>query len=224
MGSTRLPGKVLMDLGGRSVLAHVLRRCLAIPGVAAVVCATTTKSADEPVVTEALRQGAEVFRGDEADVLGRYLGAAQMVGAEMVMRVTSDCPLIDPQVCRAVLDLAATEQADYAANNMPPSWPHGLDCEAFPIAALARADAEATLPGDREHVTPWLRCAPGLKRVNLPMPEPARPDQRWTLDTPEDLRALRALIDLLPETPAMPGWRQVLAVSERMPELAVERA
>ena len=123
MGSTRLPGKVLMDLAGRTVLNHVLRRCSAIPGIAAVVCATTVKPEDDPVAAEASRLGIAVYRGDETDVLGRYLEAARSVDAEVVLRVTADCPLIDPAVCRAVLDLREREHADYAANNMPPSWP-----------------------------------------------------------------------------------------------------
>lgn len=224
MGSTRLPGKVLMDLAGRTVLDHVLTRCRAIPGVAAVVCATTAERDDDPVAAEAKRIGATVFRGDEADVLGRYLGAARAVEAEVVLRVTSDCPLIDPAVCRAVLDLRAGEDADYAANNAPPTWPHGLDCEAFTVAALARAADATYAPHDREHVTPWLRRAPGLHRANLAKPGRPEPDQRWTLDTPEDLDALRRLFARLADASPdghIPGWEEVLRVASTEPALAM---
>jgi len=223
MGSTRLPGKVLMDLAGRTVLDHVLSRCQAIPGVDAVICATTVKPDDDPVAAEAERLGASVFRGDEADVLGRYLGAARSAEADVVLRVTSDCPLIDPEVCRAVLDLRAREDADYAANNTPPSWPHGLDCEAFTVAALAKADAETDEPYDREHVTPWLRHTPGLRRANLPKPGRPEPDRRWTLDTPDDLAGLRRLFARLPGD-RIAGWEEALAASADIAELAVARA
>jgi len=220
MGSTRLPGKVLMTLGGRTVLEHVLRRCLAIAEADTVVCATTDRAADDAVATEAERLGAAVFRGDEADVLGRYLGAAREAGVDEILRVTSDCPLIDPELCGAVIALRRAEGVDYAANNMPPTWPHGLDCEAFTTAALARADAEAGAPADREHVTPWLRRAEDVRRANLPVPGEPRPDYRWTLDTPEDYEALVRLFERLDDPTALPGWREVMALVDATPELA----
>ncbi len=104
-----------------------------------------------------------VFRGDEHDVLGRYLGAARAVDADVILRVTSDCPLIDPRLCAAVIEARADTQADYAANNMPRLFPHGLDCEAFTRAGLEQAASDATEAYDREHVTPWLRRKPDLQ-------------------------------------------------------------
>ncbi len=224
LGSTRLPGKVLTEMGGRSVLEHVLRRCAAIPGVDTVVCATTDSPADDPVAAAAGALGAAVFRGSEADVLARYAGAAAAAGADVVVRVTSDCPLIDPAVCGAVLDLVTSGRADYATNNLPPSWPHGLDCEAFTADALARANREASEPAAREHVTPWMRRNPDLVRANLAGPGGERARMRWTLDYPEDRAFLAALFEVLAEGPADTGWDAVAATVERHPDLAAINA
>lgn len=223
MGSTRLPGKVMRPLGDTTVLGQVLRRCAAIPGIDVVVCATGTGAADDPICGEAAAHGATVHRGSPDDVLARYHGAAGQVAADVVMRVTSDCPLIDPEVCGAVLALRREAGADYAANNMPPSFPHGLDCEAFTSAALARAATEATEPHDREHVTPWLRREAGLSRANLTGPGGDLVHRRWTLDYPEDFDFLAAVFAALPDA-ATAGWRRVLALVEERPDIAALNA
>jgi spore coat polysaccharide biosynthesis protein SpsF (cytidylyltransferase family) len=220
MTSTRLPDKVLMELAGRSVLWHVLKRCQAIPGADVVCCAIPEGKGQEPVPDEAQSAGAVVFRGSESDVLGRYQAAARHLGATTVMRVTSDCPMIDPELCGQVLRLRREAGADYACNNMPRSWPHGLDCEAFTAVALARAAAEAREPYDREHVTPWLRRERSLRQINLPGPGGAIADERWTLDYPEDFAFLAALFELLPPPPAMPSMNEALEQLRLHPEIA----
>lgn len=220
LGSSRLPGKVLMDLAGQTVLAHGLGRCRAVEGADVVVCATTTQPADEAVADEAARAGALVFRGSETDVLARYHGAAAMVGADVVMRVTSDCPLIDPTLCARVLALRTAEAADYAANNLEPTWPHGLDCECFTFDALESAFHAASDPFHREHVTPWIRQNPALKRVNLAGPGGAYPHMRWTLDYPEDIAFFRALYAHLPPPPHIAHMDEVLAVLAHYPDIA----
>lgn len=154
IGSSRLPGKVLMRLGDRTVLAHVLERCLAICGIDVVCCAVPDGPADDRVAEEARRSGAEVFRGSETDVLDRYYRAAATFRLDVILRVTADCPLLDPGVCGDVLSLRSAAGADYVCNNLPPSWPHGLDCEAMTFAWLERAAHEASQPYEREHVTP----------------------------------------------------------------------
>ncbi len=219
VGSQRLPGKVLQDLDGRPVLAHVLDRCRVIAGVDAVVCAVPDEAASVPVETIARGCGAQVFRGSEKDVLDRYLGAARAVNVDVVMRVTSDCPLIDPAICAAVLALRVREGADYAANNMPCSFPHGLDCEAFTRAALEEAAATATDLYDREHVTPWIRRAPLYKRANLSSGDPSLSRHRWTLDFPEDLAFFRALYAAKREN-NLDSMADVLAVLRAHPEVA----
>ncbi len=219
VASTRLPAKVLKDLAGEPVLGHVLRRCKAIPGVNVVVCATVDNPECDAVEGLAKGYDALVHRGSETDVLQRYLGAARQVDADIVMRVTSDCPLIDPALCGEVLERRRAESADYAANNFTWTFPHGLDCEAFTREALESAAVEATEAYDHEHVTPWIRKNPSYRRVNVQGPGGAEAKWRWTLDFPEDLEFMRALHRYLPPPPEMPPWRAIAAVVTAHPEL-----
>jgi spore coat polysaccharide biosynthesis protein SpsF (cytidylyltransferase family) len=221
-GSTRLPGKVLLELAGHRVLEHVLHRCLAIREAGVVCCAIPLGSEDDPVAECAARCGVDVFRGERQDVLDRYYRAAQALNASVVLRVTADCPLIDPAICDAVLKLRAERSADYACNNMPRGMPHGLDCEAMPFTALERAAREADDAASREHVTPWLRTRKGFRRVNLDATGGA--GLRWTLDYPEDLAFLSALFAKLPPWPAIPATAEVLEVVARNPELSALNA
>ncbi len=219
MGSTRLPGKILLPLAGQSVLGHVLTRLAAVPGVGGVCCATTNLTEDDVVAEEAERHGASVYRGSAEDVLARYAGAAHAANADVVLRVTSDCPAIDPAICGALLDLRSQTGANYAANNMPASWPHGLDCEAFTRAALGAADAKAKRAFEREHVSPWMREKEDLSRVNLEAP-PGLPDHsRWTLDYPEDYAFFEALFVHLPHGPIGYSMDAVLTVLAAYPEI-----
>ncbi|EME70298.1 spore coat polysaccharide biosynthesis protein F [Paramagnetospirillum caucaseum] len=219
MGSTRLPGKILKPLGSMTALAQCLCRCAAIPGIDKVVCAIPEGEAEAPVVAEAERCGALVARGPSDDVLKRYAIAARAAGADVIMRVTSDCPLIDPQLCGRMLARLQDEGLDYCCNNLPPSWPHGLDAEVFRAAALFEAEGKAAEPFDREHVTPWLRRAPHLKRGNIARDgEDLSQMCRWTLDYPEDYAFLAALFERLPD--AIVPMEDVLAVLAAHPELA----
>jgi spore coat polysaccharide biosynthesis protein SpsF (cytidylyltransferase family) len=177
---------------------------------------------DEPA-SEALERiaagcGAISFRGSERDVLGRYFGAAKSVNAEIVLRVTSDCPLIDPGVCAKVLALREKSNADYACNNMPRSFPHGLDCEAFPVEALERAVSNAIGPDDYEHVTTWLRRDSSVRRKNLMSDNPALASHRWTLDYPEDLEFFHALSCHCPDLVSA-RMQDLLKILHRNPEL-----
>jgi spore coat polysaccharide biosynthesis protein SpsF (cytidylyltransferase family) len=153
------------------------------------------------------------------DVLARYHKAAIECNAEVVMRVTSDCPLIDPDVAGEVLSVVVNGRADYACNNQPRSWPHGLDCEAFSFHWLARAAHEAKLPEEREHVTPFLRAHPDVRRINLKGPDGDIARYRWTLDTAQDLRFLQALYERLPPGPIGFNFRVPLAIVENDPKL-----
>jgi UDP-2,4-diacetamido-2,4,6-trideoxy-beta-L-altropyranose hydrolase len=218
LGSSRLPGKILQKLGARTVLAHDIERLRRVAGADVVVIATTDSPKDDAVAEAARAYGAVVFRGDEQDVLSRYLGAARLVDADVIMRVTSDCPLIDPDICAAVLALRARTKADYATNNMPRLYPHGLDCEAFTRDALERAAREAVSPYDREHVTPWLRRQPGLRRANLVGPGWPANQQRWTLDFPEDLTFFQGVFAELPQD-RLPTWQEVLSLLGKRPDL-----
>jgi UDP-2,4-diacetamido-2,4,6-trideoxy-beta-L-altropyranose hydrolase len=227
-GSTRLPGKVLKPLGSIQggngiVLDHAIQRCRAIPSIDAVVIATTDREEDGAIVAAAERAGALVHRGSAEDVLSRYAGAAKRAGADIVLRVTSDCPLIDPGICDRTIRLRAEKGVDYAANNMPRLYPHGLDCEVFTREALDRADCAATAPYDREHVTPWLRRAADITRTSLIGPGWPAVQQRWTLDFPEDYDFLAALFPLLPQD-RIAGMDEVLGILAAHPEIVAINA
>ena len=219
-GSTRLPGKILLPLAGQSVLAHVLTRCAAVPGVDAVCCATTNLAEDDVVAAEAARHGASAYRGPAEDVLARYAGAAQAMEADVVLRVTSDCPAIDPAICGALLDLRSQTGAGYAASNMPPSWPHGLDCEAFTRDALNEAHANASRTYEREHVSPWMRETTDIRRANLTAPPGLPSATRWTLDYPEDYAFFEALFRHLTRGAEGHSMAAILGVLAKHPEIA----
>lgn len=221
-GSSRLPGKVLEAIGSKPALLWCLDRCALIPGVTQVVCAVPDNATDDPVAAMASDAGYMVSRGSETDVLARYAHAARESAADIVMRVTSDCPLVDPQIAGEVLRLL-TESAgriDYAANNMPPRFPHGLDCEAFDVGLLYAAEAQARDDYEREHVTPWIRRHPGICHANLRGPGNGLERMRWTLDYPQDLAFFRALADAAGEDAANWSAAQYAALCLRRPDIA----
>lgn len=220
INSTRLPGKVFKTLAGCTVLEHVLKRCQAIEGVDVVCCAVPKAGENDPVADVAEHLGVHVFRGSEDDVLDRYYQAARELKADTVMRVTSDCPLIDPKVCSQVLDLFRREKADYATNNMPPSWPHGLDCEVVSFAWLERSAHEATKKFEREHVTQYVRNHAEAKLVNLPCPEEGVSELRWTIDNKADYAFFTEMYARLPVGADAWDWRVPLEIIRAEPALA----
>ncbi|GGF56318.1 spore coat protein [Terasakiella brassicae] len=220
MNSTRLHGKILKKLSGQTVLKHVLERCKAIENVNTVCCAIPKSADSDPVAEEALQCDVEVFRGSETDVLARYYQAAQKLKADYILRVTSDCPLIDPQVCAAVIDHGLKENADYCANNIPPTWPHGLDCEFFKLEWLQKAFRQAKSPHEREHVTPFIRTNPHAKISNLAHPNDNLAHLRWTLDTPQDFELINEIFNRLPApSKEQYSYLQILKILEQEPDL-----
>lgn len=218
-GSSRLPGKILNPLGSKSALVRVLDRCARIPGADHVICAVPDTEADNAVALEAASAGYAVTRGSENDVLSRYAEAALDCGADHVMRVTSDCPFIDPQICGRLVDLLHDTHADYASNNMPALFPHGLDCEVFPAVLLHQANKLARTAADREHVTPWLRQHPHLHHACLVGPGHGLERLRWTLDYAEDLAFFQAVYDELGEAAATASAAELAALCLRRPDL-----
>ena len=219
MGSTRLPGKVLMDLGGECVLARVVWRLRRAKLVDNIVIATTDNTSDDAIVAECGRLGAAWFRGSEADVLDRYYQSALALSSEAVVRITSDCPLIDPDLVDGTIRQFQDRNADYASNAIERTYPRGLDVEVFTIAALKSAWRNAKQPYEREHVTPYLYRHPELFRVESVVGTADYSQYRWTLDTPEDLQLLRAIYDRLHNQDNF-TWRDVIALMEREPQIA----
>ena len=222
MGSTRLPGKALVDLAGEPMLDHVVRRASRARHVDAVAVATTTNASDDAIVEHASERGWSCVRGSEDDVLSRYALAARDTAAEIVVRITSDCPLLEPDVVDAVIARLGASGADYASNTqLPRTFPHGLDVEVFSVEALLRADAEDARPEWREHVTPYLYRTPGAFHLERVDADEDFSDQRWTVDTAEDLALVRLIFA---ELGAQAPFRSVRAWLRAHPEaLAMNR-
>lgn len=219
MGSTRLPGKVLRDLGGRTVLARVVRRASRAERLDKLIVATSTAPLDERVADECLALGVPCFKGHETDVLDRFYHAARTHGADTVVRLTADCPLIEPEVIDRTVAEFVAGAFDYASNSLVRTYPRGLDTEAFSLAALQTAWREAMLPYERAHVTPFLYRHPDRFRILSLESEKDFGHLRWTLDTPEDLALLQTIYSRLGREDTF-SWTAVLELFEREPELA----
>ena len=211
LGSSRLPAKTMLRLpSGSCVLEEVIRRCWHIKGIGVVAVAAPDTQENDIIADVARRARTVCVRGPEHDVLARYYKAADELGADIVMRITSDCPLLDVDTCGAVLKLRETTGADYVSNSWPSRhFPHGWDCEVFTREALELADASVPRVAygagevtwgidsadatqalyDREHVTPWLQRSPDIKRAFLKDMQD-RSHIRWTLDTLADYKVI----------------------------------
>lgn len=216
-GSTRLPGKVLRPLLGEPLLAHVVRRVRRAGTVDETVVATTTLAADDPIEALGASEGWPVTRGSEMDLLERYLDAARLHDAEHVVRITSDCPLVDPTLIDDVVDALAADGADYASNTLEPrTFPRGLDVEAMTIGALEAAGREDRDPASREHATPFLYRHPDRFRLTAVRNPVDLSAHRWTVDTPEDYELVRRIYDALGRDDF--GWQEALAIVEANPD------
>ena len=217
--STRLPGKVLLEAGGRTMLDHHLDRLRAADLDTYV--ATTVNATDDPIVDLAEGRGLSVWRGSEDDVLARFAGCVRDHALETVVRVTSDCPLIDGTVIREAVDffVGLDDPWAYVSNGVRRTYPRGMDFEVFSAEALLRADAEATDPAHREHVTPWLyHNRSGRTTIHDWVRQGDASDYRVTLDTADDLRLITLLIE--EHDAASLGVEQIIAVLETHPEIA----
>ncbi len=218
MGSTRLPGRTLADVAGKPMLARLVERARRIPGVERVIIATTEKPADEAILKFAADLGLPAYAGSEEDVLDRFYQTARRFGVSVVVRVTPDCPLLDPEVSGLVVArfVEARGTVDYASNTQPPTFPDGLDTEVFSVAALTRSWREATEFSEREHVTAYIWKHPELFRLVNVARDPDLSGRRWTVDEPADLEFVRAVYHRLGETFDM---RDALELLRRHPDI-----
>jgi spore coat polysaccharide biosynthesis protein SpsF len=223
MTSTRLPGKVLMELCGRPMLAQQIRRLRACRCVDEIMIATTVNETDDPVAELARREGVGCFRGSEHDVLARYVGAARSASADVVVRVTADCPLIDPLVTDTVInELTGHRSAcDYASNVVERTYPRGLDVEAFFFDTLLRMDRLAESKSAREHVTIVPRSEhPELFLSRSVADVEDNSDLRWTVDTAADWQLVHALYEALSLGTEIVPYREMLLYVREHPEIA----
>jgi spore coat polysaccharide biosynthesis protein SpsF len=238
MGSSRLPGKVLLDIAGGAMLVRVVARTSRAGKVDEVIVATTTDVSDDPVATCCEPMGISYTRGSLQDVLDRYYQAASQAEADVVVRITADCPVIDPLLIDNCVNTLLDGSFDFVCNRLPPpftrTYPIGLDTEVCTFEALERAWREATKTFHREHVMPYLYEGVELSAVSRQFAEGVSPrgfkvaqlhhttdygDYRWTVDTPEDLEFIRQLYVRFDGRDDF-SWQDVLHLIQREPELA----
>ena len=218
MGSTRLPGKVLADIHGHPMLWHVVQRARAAKTLNHIVVATTSDRTDDVIASFCCEQGLSCFRGSEKDVLDRYYHAARECSADAIVRITSDCPLIDPEIIDKTVRAFLKESPDYASNSIVCSFPRGLDVEVMSLTALEVAWREATQGYQRAHVTPYLYENPNRFKILSLSADEDYSAQRWTVDTPEDLEFVRAVYSRFGDEVFL--FKDVLRLLDREPALA----
>jgi spore coat polysaccharide biosynthesis protein SpsF len=221
-GASRLPGKTLMDISGRSLLGWTILAVQACLAIERTVVVTTARSQDDAVAAEARRYGAETFRGDEEDVLGRYLAAAEALEMETLVRVSGDSPLFSPWVCHGIVEEYLAARVDYASNACEETFPYGTQVEVFSRATLTRSLNLATRTTDHEHVTPAIRRHWKVFRcLSIVAPKPVhRGHYRLCVDTLQDYETVCELFDAVPHPPDLPPELiEVVGLLDRSPHL-----
>ncbi|HET7910703.1 MAG TPA: aminotransferase class III-fold pyridoxal phosphate-dependent enzyme [Pseudolabrys sp.] len=219
MSSVRLPGKVLADIAGRPMLWHVINRLGRADTVHRIVVATSIARADAAIEEFCRTHEIALYRGSETDVLDRYYRAAQWCDADVVVRVTGDCPLIDAEVVDRVVGEFFAARCDYASNTLRATYPDGLDVEVFSRAALEKAWREARLCAEREHVTPYLRSSERFRLWSVESGELNAGQLRWTVDEPCDLQFVRSLYERFNGRGYF-GFREILKALKEEPSMA----
>ena len=221
MGSSRLPGKVMKDLAGKPMMEWVVTRGSRAKLIDRVMLATTTDPGDDPIAEWCESHQIPCFRGNVYDVLDRYYQAAKTIKADLIVRVTADCPLIDPDVLDDTIRYYLENHADFGANRLPPPWhrtfPIGLDTEVVSFEMLEKAWNEATELFEREHVMPWFYDTEGRCKIALLNHDPDYGMHRWTVDTPEDYEMMKKIFENLLD-PEFASWLDVLKLIETHPD------
>jgi len=219
MGSTRLPNKVMQPVRtGMPIIEVLLSRLSKSTEIDKIVLATSNQSVNQPLVDHVEKLGYSVFQGSENDVLDRYYQAAKSVQATEIVRITGDCPLIDPNLVDQVIELFHDEKADYASNTNPPTYPDGLDVSICTFNALEKAWQQATTKFDREHVMPFIRRNSDMFRtVNLTN-QKDQSKERWTVDEPEDMKVVQNIFNhFVPDINF--SWKEVIQLRNSKPQL-----
>jgi len=220
MGSTRLPGKVMEPLAGRPMIGHVVERARHIPSVDQVVVATSTLKHEQPLINYLVQQSVPVFCGPEEDVLARYYEAALEHAADVIVRITADCPLLSPQVSERVVAAYQKQQCDYVSNTIERTYPRGLDTEVLSFEALEHSHHAATHPAEREHVTRHILQRLTSFRHHAVTDDIDRSNLRWTVDETDDLTFARKVFAALYSQKPTFEYQDVLALLDEHPEWA----
>ena len=220
LGSTRLPGKTLMEIEGESLLGHLVSRIKVSDHVSDIIIATTEKDRDDKIVEFAKARNIKYIRGSEENVLDRFYKAATQFNVENIVRVTPDCPMLDPTVMDSVISKFRENDFDYVSNTLPPTFPDGLDTEVFSFAALEQAWKEATLLSELEHVTPYIVNHPKLFRLhNVARDGEDLSWMRWTVDTPKDLEFVSNIFNKLYSANKIFYMKDIIELLTGSPEL-----
>jgi len=222
MPSTRLPGKVLKTVLGKSLLEYQIERLKRVSLADEIVIATTTNETDTPIVELCDRLGITCYRGPEDDVLARFYGAAHAHESDVVIRVTADCPIIDPSVVERVVQFYIDhwETCEYVSNSLVRSYPRGMDTEVFSVRTLDEAFFEAVEKADREHVTPFIYRHPNRYRLESVVSPEDLSSHRWTVDTQEDFDLIKLIIEALYPIKPEFSLEDVIALLRMYPEWA----
>ena len=219
MGSTRLPGKVMMDLVGKPMLWHVINRVKPAKMLNDIVIATTALNEDKQILELASEMGIKSYAGGEDDVLDRYYQAAIIYKADVIVRITADCPLIDPNVIDRAIEFYLNHDFDYISTAIEPTYPDGLDTEILSFGVLKRAWKEATLASEREHVTPYIWKNPQLFKIKNLENDKDLSYMRWSVDEERDLEFVREIYKRLYKEGEMFYMGNVLNLLKKHPEL-----
>ena len=221
MTSSRLPGKVMLPALGEPMIGHLIRRLKSVPSINDIVVATTVNKTDDVLVDFLTTRGVKVFRGSELDVMGRVIGAGESAHADILVEITGDCPIIDPDIVEQTVRTFLANTATYVANNHIKSFPDGMDTQVFPLSALQKSAAMTTAPIDREHVSLHIRRHPELfPHIYLVAPPSLHsPELGLTLDEPADYEFIKALIEKLTPKNRNFGCRDVLDLIRDDPSL-----
>lgn len=227
MTSSRLPGKVLLHAAGKPMLEHLVNRLRAVPSLDGIVLATTVNATDDELEAFSRRVGISCYRGSENDVMTRVVGAAESAGADVVVGITGDCPIIDPQLVEQTIRMYKANQADYVSNAHIRSYPDGMDVQVFPLDALKRSAAMTDDVIDHEHVTLHIRNHPEIfSQVHLVAPPEIHwPELGLTLDEPKDFELLKKIIEHLEPVNSLFSCLDVVRLLREMPEwVAINQA
>ena len=220
MTSSRLPGKVLFSAAGEPMLMHLLRRLRSVPSIDEIVIATTTNQNDDPIVDFAKKAGVSCYRGSEDDVLGRVVATGELVQAEVLVEITGDCPIIDPDIVEQTIRMFFAHDVHYVSNGVVRSYPDGMDVQVMYFSALQQSATMTVDPLDREHVSRFIYQHPDMfSQIHLVAPPSLHwPELGLTLDEEKDYLLLKMIIEELAPIDPLFGCADILKLLHKRPD------